>query len=62
VNKPILPILPLKWFPWQLATFLDRLKKDGAFIIYNQIPSFGEKLVKIDPVDPGIREGQNLDL
>jgi len=58
VNRPISSILTLKFVA--IATSLKRSGKRGRpnsslrSLIYDQIPTTDENLVKIGPIDPGI--------
>jgi len=52
MGRPISPILTLKLVA--MATSLERSGQEGQSVIYDQIPTCSENLVKISPVDPEI--------
>jgi len=58
VSRRISPILPLKLVA--MATSLERSEKGDKTVICDQIPTYGENLVKIGLVDPEIICLKNL--
>ena len=56
VNRPISQTLTIKLVA--MATSLNQSEKEGPMKIYEQIPTNGEKSVKIGPVDPEIMRSE----